>query len=128
MKLNIFEEGIILSLCILYEALLSVLSLLMDDKRKRRHRRWWIKPIIRLRQNEGTRQVLLSKTPSDGFYYEQYLRMSKENFNWLLTKISARIEKSDTRFRQAISPAEKLSVTLRFLATGKKAIKLYLAS
>ena len=121
--MNIFEEGIILSLWVLYEAFLSALSLLLDGKRsqKRRHHRWWIKPIIRQRQNEGTTHVLLSKTPSDGFYYENYLRMSNENFTWLLAKISARIEKSDTQLRQAICPADKLSVTLCFLATGSKA-------
>jgi len=125
--MNIFEEGLILSLWVLYEALLSVLSLVLDEKRshRRRHRRWWIKPIIRQRQKEGTHHLLLSKTPSDGFYYEKYLRMSKENFISLLAKTSARIAKSDTRFRQAIRPEVKLSATLRFLATGNKAIKLY---
>jgi hypothetical protein len=122
--MNTFEEGIILSLWILYEAFLSVAGLLLNDKRsrKRRRHRWWIKPIIRQRHNEGTTHVLLSKTPSDGFYYEDYFRMSKENFNFLLTKISTRIEKPDTHFRRPISPADKLSVTLRFLATGIKSL------
>ena len=82
--MNIFEEGIILSLLVLYQAFLSAVGLLLNDKRprQRRRHRWWIKPIIRRRQNEGTTHVLLSKIPSDGFHYEIYFRKSKENFNF----------------------------------------------
>ncbi|XP_067285679.1 uncharacterized protein [Pseudorasbora parva] len=47
------------------------------------------------------------------------LRISVEDFNFLLEKVAPHITKKDTHLRKAISPKERLSVTLRFLATGE---------
>ncbi|KAI8423975.1 hypothetical protein MSG28_002640 [Choristoneura fumiferana] len=44
--------------------------------------------------------------------------MDSTTFEYLLEKVAPIIKKNDTHFRPAISPAEKLMVTLRFLATG----------
>ena len=44
--------------------------------------------------------------------------MSPERFQHLLDLVRPHIEKEDTKFRKAISAAEKLAITLRFLATG----------
>ena len=46
------------------------------------------------------------------------MRMSEEQFSWLLEKVTPRIKKQDTRFREALSPRIKLQVTLRYLASG----------
>uniref|UniRef100_A0A8C6LI08 DDE Tnp4 domain-containing protein n=1 Tax=Nothobranchius furzeri TaxID=105023 RepID=A0A8C6LI08_NOTFU len=43
--------------------------------------------------------------------------MSVEEFNDLLERVTPQIIKRDTHLRKAISPRERLSVTLRFLAT-----------
>ncbi|XP_050516048.1 uncharacterized protein LOC126890922 [Diabrotica virgifera virgifera] len=44
--------------------------------------------------------------------------MSSTDFEWLLCQIAPKIQKEDTNYRQAISPMERLLLTLRFLATG----------
>lgn len=44
--------------------------------------------------------------------------MSSTDLEWLLCKISPLIQKEDTNYRAAISPLERLLLTLRFLATG----------
>ncbi|XP_033109337.1 uncharacterized protein LOC117110682 [Anneissia japonica] len=44
--------------------------------------------------------------------------MTEEQFETILNLIHDDIVKQDTRFRKAISPRERLSVCLRFLATG----------
>ena len=44
--------------------------------------------------------------------------MSPERFQHLLDLVRPHIEKEDTKFRKAISAAERLAITLRFLATG----------
>ena len=44
--------------------------------------------------------------------------MSPERFQHLLDLVRPHIEKADTKFRKAISAAERLAITLRFLATG----------
>lgn len=50
--------------------------------------------------------------------------MSPERFDHLLGLVSPLITKKDTNFREAISPAERLALTLRFLATGESQISL----
>ncbi|XP_064639343.1 uncharacterized protein LOC135494929 [Lineus longissimus] len=51
--------------------------------------------------------------------YRNYLRMDEQTFNELLVKMSPLITKADTNMREAISPGERLALTLRFLATGE---------
>ena len=50
--------------------------------------------------------------------YRNFVRMDSATFEELLTSIAPRITFRDTMLRQAISPAERLVVTLLFLATG----------
>ena len=50
--------------------------------------------------------------------YRNFVRMDAGTFEELLTSIAPRITYQDTVLRKAISPAERLAVTLRFLATG----------
>lgn len=51
--------------------------------------------------------------------------MTEPMFTALLQKLQSKIEKQDTFFRLAISPAERLSLTLRYLATGESFSSLH---
>ncbi|XP_039866215.1 protein ANTAGONIST OF LIKE HETEROCHROMATIN PROTEIN 1-like [Simochromis diagramma] len=62
---------------------------------------------------------VLCKQVDDMRGFRDLLRMSVEDFNYLLERVSPAIIKKDTHLRKAISPRERLSVTLRFLATGE---------
>jgi hypothetical protein len=56
------------------------------------------------------------------FYSEDwhnYLRMDEVTYLNLLAMVSPLIERKDTRTRQATSPHERLTSTLRFLAIGR---------
>eukprot|EP00112_Aurelia_sp_Birch-Aquarium-sp1_P024049 Seg7421.1 transcript_id=Seg7421.1/GoldUCD/mRNA.D3Y31 product="Protein ANTAGONIST OF LIKE HETEROCHROMATIN PROTEIN 1" protein_id=Seg7421.1/GoldUCD/D3Y31 len=44
--------------------------------------------------------------------------MSKERFDHLFSLLEERIKKQNTRLRKAVSPRERLVITLRYLATG----------
>ena len=44
--------------------------------------------------------------------------MDQMEFDELIQKVSPIIRRRDTTMREAISPAERLSLTLRYLATG----------
>ena len=48
----------------------------------------------------------------------RYLRMTPERFEHLLSLVGPRITKTNTRMREAISAAERLTLTLRYLASG----------
>lgn len=54
--------------------------------------------------------------PGDWF---NYLRMDEETYLELLTLVTPLIQRQDTFMRQSISPHERLTATLRFLATGR---------
>lgn len=58
----------------------------------------------------------MRKEPSGKF--ENFCRMSAEDFQIILNKIAPEIRKSDTNMRKAIPVQERLAITLRFLATG----------
>ena len=55
----------------------------------------------------------------DEKFYRNFLRVTGEDFDTLLERVSPLIKKENTRMREAITPAERLAVTLRYLATGK---------
>jgi len=56
---------------------------------------------------------------TDTASYRNFLRMDNESFTILLHDVSPLISKLETNMRQPISAEERLSVTLRYLATGK---------
>nr|CAH7765263.1 unnamed protein product [Callosobruchus chinensis] len=58
----------------------------------------------------------LLKEPSGKF--ENFCRMSSNDFNDLLSKVGPMIRKKNTKWRKAIPANERLAITLRFLATG----------
>lgn len=61
--------------------------------------------------------LLWGELRTDGSF-KNFFRMSSSDMEGLLRKIDPLIRKSDTNYREAISPQERLAVTLRFLATG----------
>jgi hypothetical protein len=57
--------------------------------------------------------------------FENFCRMSGEDFEYFLNKFGPKIKKQDTNMRQAIPVKERLAVTLRFLATGDTFTSLF---
>ena len=52
--------------------------------------------------------------------YINFLRISPQMFDELVTRLTPRLMKKDTNYRKAIEPALKVAVTLNHLATGAK--------
>ena len=93
----------------------------MYTKRKREEkwkREYWTHPIFFKWPTEGAWKVLImefrERYPSK---HKESLRVSVERFDHILRMIRPYIEK-DTRCRKAISPEQRLCVTLMFLALG----------
>ena len=51
--------------------------------------------------------------------WRNYMRMDEDTYRSLLEMVGPLIQREDTNMRQAISPHERLSATLQFLATGR---------
>ncbi|KAB0789962.1 hypothetical protein PPYR_15278 [Photinus pyralis] len=87
-----------------------------------RKRRWWVRPWIEQREtnSQGNSNLLHNELAVlDKENYKNFIRMDEDTFNDLLKLIENDIQKQDTKFRNAISAKDRLSVTLRYLATGE---------
>lgn len=88
---------------------------LNNQKKKRGPDRKW----IRHRENRGVMNTLVEELRlQDSFSYRNWMRMDEDCFNHLVNLIQYDIIKQNTILQTAISPAETLAVTLKFLTTG----------
>ena len=71
----------------------------------------------------GTKTLVQELRLLDMSAYKNYLRMDDASYQELLGLVTPILEKCDTVMRRAITPAEMLATTLRFLATGRCKIK-----
>ena len=92
---------------------------------RKRKRTSWAREWIANRGEYGAYNGLVREIRDiDSVSYRNFLRMNDDSFDILLEKVSPLIGRQDTRMRRAISPAERLAVTLRYLATGKQPLQL----
>lgn len=98
----------------------AILAIILRRRRKRRRNRTvWTREWIKKRQRFGAYHQLLQELRlSDTSSYCNFLRMDVSTFEELLRVTGPSITYRDTNMRQAISPGERLALTLRFLATG----------
>ena len=99
------------------------------SRRIRRNRRVWVREWVRNRPQFGAyhqlvQELRLAKCET----YRHFLCMDMDTFDKLLRLVGPHISYQDTNMWQAISPRERLALTLRFLAIGEKKAKKYLNS
>nr|CAI5839350.1 unnamed protein product [Callosobruchus analis] len=100
-------------------ALIGLLFILLKRKQsKRRNRERWCKPWL-LQRKEYSHVNLLKELRFEPNDFRNYLQMDEQTYLKLLAAVTPLIEKQDTIMRKAISPHERLTVTLIFLATGR---------
>jgi hypothetical protein len=84
-------------------------------KRREKYRRSiWMKNYFKTRNFGILRELELN----ENVVFKNFMRMSRTNFYMLLGMVEPKIEKQNTRFREAIPAEVKLTITLRYLATG----------
>ena len=106
-------ENIAVTLCLMSIAILR--RRLRDRARvRRRATKYWL---LRKKQRSAYNTLLKELHTEDPNEFRNYFRMDKTTFKMLLEKVRPLIERQDTKLREAISAAERLAVTLRFLAT-----------
>ncbi|KAF9406808.1 hypothetical protein HW555_012947, partial [Spodoptera exigua] len=89
-------------------------ALEQDRKRKRRY---WVHPLNTKRISSGQFHCLYATLREYPSKFIQFYRMSVESFDELLTIVKCFITKNDTKFRCAITPEERLTITLRAPST-----------
>ena len=84
----------------------------------KRKRAKWSKEWFLQRSKFGHTELLLELSHNEPSDFKNFLRMDIETYNELLKMVEPLIVKQTTNMRQPISPTERLSITLRYLATG----------
>ncbi|XP_018406265.1 PREDICTED: uncharacterized protein LOC108771284, partial [Cyphomyrmex costatus] len=98
------------------ELIVIIIMLLASNTNKR----IWMHRWIARRKEKGLHHNLfLELSLEDPNRFRRCLRMNTETFEELLEKVSPLIEKKNTHLRESIPAAERLSLTLRHLATGE---------
>lgn len=94
------------------------LSSAVLSKKKKKKRAVWTKEWL-LKRNKYSYTNLLNGLKLDPGDWFNYLRMDEETYFELLNFITPLIIRNNTHFREAISPHERLTAILRYLATGR---------
>ena len=107
-----------------YFALLIIADLSTEDENgdipSRRNRVNWVRPWMARREERGVfHQLVRELAVEDVGRYRDFFRVNSEQFEFLFNAVSHTISKQDTKLRSSIKPAERLAVTLRYLATGE---------
>ncbi|XP_039654148.1 uncharacterized protein LOC120557668 [Perca fluviatilis] len=78
----------------------------------------WVLPILQDRRSIGEYHQLVQELRVDDHLFQGYFRLTKEQFDNLLSWVRPQIAKRDTQMRASIGPAERLAICLRYLSTG----------
>ncbi|KAH7703898.1 nuclease HARBI1-like protein [Aphelenchoides avenae] len=97
-------------------SLLTATALLAYYRLRQRKRRFGVHPILRKRKEQGHFYGLFKDLRGDPQRFHRFVRMDEARFMKLLGLIKHRLVKRSNR--EPLSPAERLLITLRFLATG----------
>ena len=80
----------------------------------------WIRPWLLQREERGAYHNIMAElyaTDIPGF--TNYMRMTREFFEMIKTRLEPRIARQATNYRAPVSVGEKLALTIRYLATGE---------
>lgn len=108
-------------------AIAGLIFALKYSNRNKKRRAMWSNDWLRKREQYSHINLLqeLKFTPND---WHNLLGMNEETYLKLLTLVAPIIAKKDTVMRAAITPHERLTATLKFLASGKTYEELKLST
>ena len=99
---------------------LAVIAFLLEEEDENyrdanpiRKRRFAVHPMNVKRKWEGEFYTLYKELQDDEERFVKYFRMSSLEFNSILAKISHLITRQNTKFKESLTPKEKLAVCLR---------------
>ena len=83
-------------------------------------RRFWVRKIFQERKKYGLYHILTDELRLfDKEYFFRFVRMTPQRFEHWLSLVGPHLQRSTTKMREPISPAVRLVLTLRFLASGE---------
>jgi len=109
----------------LKKAVCSITTLLCDElleiceeESKKRKRKVWVRNWMDKKKCGASETIIRELRDNDPLEFKSVIRLTPEQFEELLLKISPIISRADTFMRPALSARLKLELTLAFLASG----------
>ena len=110
------DEAIV---CAASVTVMAAASVAVVYQRRQKRRSEWVKRYLMSRQSRGAWAAIFREVHN--IYLDDYrnlLRMDDDTFHMLLSMVEPNITRQRSRLRHPISARERLTVTLRYLATG----------
>lgn len=89
-----------------------------EEERRQRKRSKWCREMFLLREEQGAFAKLNGFMRRDPELFFNFLRLYEDEFDYLVDLVTPHIQKENTNYRKSISAAERLAITIRYLATG----------
>ena len=120
----LLEEQVLLDTCCLV-----TIKHMKDERAKKKKqrlpRRFWCKPwLLRRLQHGQYENLMVELSREDPGKLRNFQRMDNEVYEQLLARIGPLIAKEDTFMRPSLEAGLRLSITLRYLATGDSYMSL----
>jgi hypothetical protein len=107
--------------CLLLAASILLLKC-MKVKKQPRKRQFWVRPWLAAPRRElygQYAQLLQELHREDPKGFKNFLRVPPELFHSMVQRLTTYLEKQRTWMREPLSPAHRLAITLRYMATGE---------
>ena len=87
--------------------------LLRKKQLRKRKAKFWIHPLNESRSRKGAFNNLIKELHGDDEKFFNYFRMSRSSYHELLHRLSPALQRQDTKFRNALTPDEQLTIAIR---------------
>ena len=84
-----------------------------QETTKKRKAKYWVHPLFGNRSRQGAFNNLIQELKDDDEKYFNYFRMSKSSYNELLHRLAPALQRQNTKFRNALTPDEQLTIAIR---------------
>ncbi|XP_061516009.1 putative nuclease HARBI1 [Anopheles gambiae] len=88
-------------------------------RRPANRRCYWVQPLFMERRQIGNDVLKHVSAERTGAMLLKFLRMNRQDFDFLVGLVRPMIERMDTNMREAITTQERVLIALRYMATGE---------
>ncbi|MEQ2249263.1 hypothetical protein ILYODFUR_027556 [Ilyodon furcidens] len=115
MSKNVLGNKAILILILRWISRIITVFYLWRAEKRRRRQLPWVHQILQGREQFGDYHHLLQELRLDDGRFQRYFRLSRTQFEDLLSRVGRQISLQDTNYRHYIPAADRLSICLRHI-------------
>ena len=106
------------------EEAMLLIGIVVASEKDKRQKNMWVRDYLKKREGSRAFQLVQETAMFDKEMFHRYMRMSPSAFEELLSLVATKTTKKTTNYRIPIPPEQRLSLTIRHLATGESQVSL----